>query len=575
MPIPAKPTLTTPPTAPVRGEDRASFATKANAYVAFIGTNVTDLTAAIDWQNTVFTAIEGEAADAAQSVLDAATQVGLAEDQVDLAAAQVVLATDEADRAQTVADSVSATANFGGLWSSLTGSVSPPLSVYEAGAYWQLIVPLADVTSVTPGTDSDVWIPIAATSLDIGAITYSFADLVADGLFVRPGNSYLQSEFPELFGIVGIGSAPPIFKLTSPSVVPGANGRDVTVSTNDDFVFVVGQSNPVATLYSRSGDVLTKETGITTGESMRVAGGTKDLSLILIGVFGTPFILLYSRSGTTLTKETAPATVFSGSTTTTTGCGFNFDGTYAAIIVNQNSVNNLVLYSVSGVTLTEVDSVETLPGGSTSAGMAIHPNQNYLVCGYSNASTIELYDISAGTLSLTQTIDDTGGRLTGQRRAVQWSPDGLYLTAACDNGKVRVFSFSAGSLVEISQTYSGESGTPEVNAASINNGGDYITLAFQASPYVKVYPFSDGVIGSPGFVPSSVTTGPTACAVSSPYTGFSYVVSTTLPTFWAYKSNFPFNPATEFYVPDVPDLSSDQIGDWVPGVSAKAYVRAK
>ena len=199
MPIPAKPTLTTPPTAPVRGEERLAFANKANAYVAFIGTNVTDLTAAIDWQNTVFTAIESEAADAAQSVLDAAEQVGLAEDQVDLAAAQVVLATDEADRAQTVADSVSATANFGGPWSSLTGSVSLPLSVYHAGAYWQLIVPLADVTSVTPGTDSDVWIPIAATSLDIGAITYSFADLAAEGLFVRPGNSYLQSAFPELF----------------------------------------------------------------------------------------------------------------------------------------------------------------------------------------------------------------------------------------------------------------------------------------------------------------------------------------------------------------------------------------
>jgi hypothetical protein len=78
MAIPAKPTLTAPPTAPVRGEDRASFATKANAYVVFIGTNVTDLTAAIDWQNTVFTATETEATNAATSAVTATTKSDIA-----------------------------------------------------------------------------------------------------------------------------------------------------------------------------------------------------------------------------------------------------------------------------------------------------------------------------------------------------------------------------------------------------------------------------------------------------------------------------------------------------------------
>jgi hypothetical protein len=93
MAIPAKPTLTTPPTAPVRGEDRLAFANKANAYVAFIGTNVTDLTAAIDWQNTVFTAIEGEAADAAQSVLNAAAEATDASESLDQTIATAALYT--------------------------------------------------------------------------------------------------------------------------------------------------------------------------------------------------------------------------------------------------------------------------------------------------------------------------------------------------------------------------------------------------------------------------------------------------------------------------------------------------
>jgi len=111
MSIPAKPTLTTPPTAPVRGEDRASFATKANNYVVFIGTNVTDLTAAIDWQNTVFAAVESAADDAAQSVVDAAEKVVLAADQVTLAENQVALAADQVTLAEAAASAAGVTAN--------------------------------------------------------------------------------------------------------------------------------------------------------------------------------------------------------------------------------------------------------------------------------------------------------------------------------------------------------------------------------------------------------------------------------------------------------------------------------
>jgi len=64
MAIPEKPTLTTPPAAPVRGQDPTTFASRTNAYLAFIASNVTDLTGAIDWQNTVFTATEIEATNA-------------------------------------------------------------------------------------------------------------------------------------------------------------------------------------------------------------------------------------------------------------------------------------------------------------------------------------------------------------------------------------------------------------------------------------------------------------------------------------------------------------------------------
>jgi hypothetical protein len=189
MAIPAKPTLTTPPTAPVRGEDRASFATKANAYVVFIGTNVTDLTAAIDWQNTVFTAVESEAANAAQSVVDAAAevvlaadqvalaadqvtlaegQVALAADQVTLAAAQVVLAADEvalaADQvtlAEAAAAAAVTTANADEWVSGASYSVNANvISGIDFGTYRAILTHTGVATD--PSADPTNWVKISA-----------------------------------------------------------------------------------------------------------------------------------------------------------------------------------------------------------------------------------------------------------------------------------------------------------------------------------------------------------------------------------------------------------------------------
>jgi hypothetical protein len=61
--------------------------------VVFIGTNVTDLTAAIDWQNTVFTATETEATNAAQSVVDAAAEATDASESLDQTIATAALYT--------------------------------------------------------------------------------------------------------------------------------------------------------------------------------------------------------------------------------------------------------------------------------------------------------------------------------------------------------------------------------------------------------------------------------------------------------------------------------------------------
>ncbi|MDC8803953.1 hypothetical protein PRZ61_10945 [Halomonas pacifica] len=410
-----------------------------------------------------------------------------------------------------------------------------------------------------------------SSNLDIGAVTYSFSDLTASGDFVRPGMTYLQSAYPDLFAVIGIGSAPPISKLTNPANLPGSAARNVTSSTNDDYVAVVGQTDPKLTLYSRSGDILTREDFVSTSDTHLTFGGNTDLTLILVGCFGSPYLKLYSRSGGLLTEESAPSSGLSGSVSVE-GCGFNYNGSYAAFLANDALNANLRLYSVSGTSLTQTDAISTVTP-SSAVSLAIHPLQNYLVCALDNATVAELYSFSGGTLTLEQSIPETDARSSDFRKSVQWSPDGNFLTL-CTDQLVRVFSFSAGSLTEITQTFAGETGSPDVTSASISKDGDFITLGFNASPYIKVYDFDAGVIGS-SYTATAAPSVNVLAAYSSPYTGFTYTVLSAGDNFAYYKSNFPFDTATEFYVPDIDDLSPQQVGDWIPSAQAKAYVRAQ
>ena len=175
MAIPTKPVLTTPPAAPTRGEYRTSFATKANAYVVFIGTNVTDLTAAIDWQNTVFNETEADS----------------------------VSAVNAAAIAQ-------ASANFAGLWSSLTGSLDVPASVLHNNNYWQLLVNLSDVTAEEPGSSSDWKVSSLApgwqaisTSITLAANAYYAVDFGSSALTLTLPASPSTNDLVQLYKSAG------------------------------------------------------------------------------------------------------------------------------------------------------------------------------------------------------------------------------------------------------------------------------------------------------------------------------------------------------------------------------------
>ena len=71
---------------------------------------------------------------------------------------------------------ITSAANFKGLWSSLTGPLNIPASVYHLSQYWNLASNLADVTLKVPGTDPEWIVDVTATPIDIpdwpSVITY-------------------------------------------------------------------------------------------------------------------------------------------------------------------------------------------------------------------------------------------------------------------------------------------------------------------------------------------------------------------------------------------------------------------
>lgn len=116
-------TLGTPPST----LDPTSFDSRADSFLAQLPTMVTQL-------NSVNTTTYNNAVDA----------------YTNAASAAVSAAASAADA--TIAN---AAANFKGTWSSLTGALNKPASVFHSGAFWSLLNNLANVTTSQPGVSAD------------------------------------------------------------------------------------------------------------------------------------------------------------------------------------------------------------------------------------------------------------------------------------------------------------------------------------------------------------------------------------------------------------------------------------
>ena len=115
------------PTAPNRSQGEAGYSSTADAWAGDLDRWTTDLNTFGDQANAV----------GVQASADALT------------------ALNASTTATAAANTAAASANFAGEWSTLTGALNVPASVFHNGAYWNLLNNLADVTASEPSVTAD------------------------------------------------------------------------------------------------------------------------------------------------------------------------------------------------------------------------------------------------------------------------------------------------------------------------------------------------------------------------------------------------------------------------------------
>ena len=134
--------ITTLPPAPQRS-DSVNFAAKADLFLSALPTFGEEA-------NTLAEGVNAKAAEAAQDANEAA---------------------QSAQTALTAANTALGATAFKGPWSSLTGALNVPATVFHLGQYWILQQNLPNVAAVQPGTDLTKWTPLIAGAAPSVVIT--------------------------------------------------------------------------------------------------------------------------------------------------------------------------------------------------------------------------------------------------------------------------------------------------------------------------------------------------------------------------------------------------------------------
>lgn len=201
--------ITPLPTAPSRKQSPSTFAENADAFLGQLPTFAAEATTL---EQTV---------NAAEVVVIAAKESAIS--------AMVA--------AYASADVATASANFKGLWESLTGPLEIPASVLHNGSFWMLLETLADVTANEPGVSAK-W---AGTSGVAGLMTSNFTALPGGDYILAPGVTMTLPASPTVGQRVTFRAAGDISAIMADMPIVARNGNDI--QGIDEDVQINGQGS--------------------------------------------------------------------------------------------------------------------------------------------------------------------------------------------------------------------------------------------------------------------------------------------------------------------------------------------
>lgn len=263
----------------------------------------------------------------------------------------------------------------------------------------------------------------------------------------------------------------------------------------------------LAVPFASAAPTLTKQTNPATAPTGTVqnAGWLANGTLLCVAHTTTPFVTIYSVSGTTLTKLSDPATLPTGNAR---DCSFSPDGLFLAVAHTTSPFMTVysITYAGATPTFTKVTNPATLPGGTTSYGVAWSPNSTYLTVSSGSSPFIQTYTHSGSTFTKIPDPATLPGSLT---QSVSYDPTGAWLTTAesstpfIRNYAVSGSTFTAQSNPAVLPAGSGQS-------ISWAPSGAFVSVGHSTTPFFTTYSVSGSTfskIGNPSTLPSGSCNG--------------------------------------------------------------------
>lgn len=333
---------------------------------------------------------------------------------------------DNAVTAMNAAQQSQGNANFKGLWSSLTGPLEIPASVYHNGDYWNLLVDLADVTTSEPSASNSDWavsVVRLVDSFEIGDFRSSLVEL-DDNYLRRDGAIYPISSYPDLAALLP--SYPSDFEWSAQNIGTSQDVRAIIRLSEFELIAVastIPSSDATDILYSpNNGASWELRATIADIQATAIVRNPDDGTLIIGGASRK-----YSISLNDGVSWSTPANLPSLHSSAVVMGMIHFNGAYFAIGAGDRSQTSHVLRSTNGSAWA---SVYTIPQANTSdrgQGMALFAGADRVYVSFGAAGIIGFaMSNSAGTTFTRQEVGGSqsnfplGGVFTGDAVVAQF-----------------------------------------------------------------------------------------------------------------------------------------------------------